>query len=93
MRFANFFGLRNDHDAVRFLHRTNSSSPADKESASRAACGMTIWYLLLKVTVLAKAPLPGGKVITHITLPRVQASDAKPCSAMPHSVNSLGMGA
>jgi hypothetical protein len=57
VRFANFFGFgmittRSD------LHRTNNSSPADKESASRAARGMTIWYLLLKVTVLAKAPLP-----------------------------------
>src|SRR6266550_3390064 len=51
MRFANFLGFgmittRSD------LHSTRSSSPADKDSASRAACGMTIWYLLLKVTVV-----------------------------------------
>src|ERR1700730_10232796 len=52
VRFANFLGFgmittRSD------LQRTRSSSPADNESASRAACGITIWYLLLKVTVFA----------------------------------------
>src|SRR5260370_39646129 len=71
VRFANFLGFgmittRSD------LHSTRSSSPADKESASRAACGMTIWYLLLKVTVvLTKASLISKAILSyHFTLLR-----------------------
>src|SRR5438094_429379 len=62
VRFANFLGFgimttRSD------LHSTRSSSPADRDSASRAACGMTIWYLLLKVTVVLTEPPKNGKAI------------------------------
>jgi hypothetical protein len=57
VRFVNFLGFgmittRSD------LQRTSSLSPGESDRASRAARGITIWNLLLKVTV-------SGLIVLH----------------------------